>query len=118
MIPANELAAMRTTVFGSFDVTVTWQRKSVASDGYGSGTETWNTLGTLTCNIIKPSAAMIQEYAARLSVTVSLMIRYNPTNALAVGDRIRYAGKFYTVELIENAESYTVANDAILSAVQ
>lgn len=117
MLPSNEGMALAAVAFSSLDVTVTQQRASTASDGYGHSVDTWVTIGTVSCNVYAPRAAQLALYGSIIGSQWALMLRYNPANDLRQGDRIVYNGRNWLVQNIQNAESYTFTNDCLITVI-
>ena len=118
MLSAAELASISATVAGSLDITITRVRTTaVSKDGYGHSTSPTTSTATYLVNIIKPSATQLQAYADIIGSQRSLMIRFMPTSDIKQGDTIVYQGVNWTVQNLQNAESYTIGVEALITAV-
>lgn len=118
MLNAAEITAMTNIVASSLDVTVTVQRiTSPTQDGSGHLTGTYVTVGTAKVNIIKPSATQLQIYAGIIGSQWALMIRFMPTTDIREGDQLVYMSRNWKVQNIQNAESYTFSNDALITTI-
>lgn len=119
MLNAAEIASMTSVVASSLDTTVTVQRKTVTQDGYGHSITTYATVGTEPVNVTKPNASQLQAYADIIGAKVARIIRYMPTGSNIVeGAQIVYIGSNWLVQNILTADSYTFANDALITEVQ
>jgi hypothetical protein len=118
MLSAAEIASMTATVTGALDTTVTVQRKTTTQDTYGHTSGTYATVSTAQINATKPSASQLQAYADIIGAKVAYIIRYMPTSDIREGDQIVYIGKNWLVQNILTADSYTFANDALMTEVQ
>jgi hypothetical protein len=130
---------MTVTVAGSLDATVVVQRRTPSPDGYGHTTEVWNTISAMTpCNIFKPTASLLQQYALIIGSQAALMLRVMPTTDIREGDSVvvgsygmrafsqpflfGYSGHFqagsrWLVQNIQNAESYTIGIEALITLI-
>lgn len=117
MLPASEMAWMSAIVASSLDVTVTVQRKSAGQDIYGHANGTYTTTSTPKINICKPTSTQLQQFASIIGSQWALMIRFMPTTDIKEADHLLYNGQTWTVQNIQNAESYTFANEALITAV-
>jgi head-tail adaptor len=117
MLSDAEVASMRTTVQGALDVTLPLYRKAVTDDGYGHTTETWNLQGDVLMNIIRPSATQLQVYADVIGSQRALMIRVMDDADVREGDRLQYDSLNWLVQNIQNAESYTVTKEFLITVI-
>lgn len=117
MLSASELASMNSVIASSLDVTITVQRKSTGQDSYGHANASYATVGTAKCNVVKPSATVLQAYADVIGTQLALVIRFMPTSDIREGDQIVYNSKSWRVQNILSAESYTFANEALITVV-
>ena len=109
---------MTTLVTKTMDVQVTIQRGTVTgTDSYGHTTSTPNTIGTPLVNIIRPTDTQLQQFAGIIGSQRALLIRYMPTTDIRQGDTLVYGGINWKVNEILVSESYTVTNDALITAV-
>jgi hypothetical protein len=112
-----DVASITQTVASSLDATLPVYRKSTAIDGYGHSTETWTLVGTFNFNVFSASATVLQAYAAIIGTKNALMLRLMQTTDLREGDRVVYSSLNWLVNNIQNAESYTVTKEALITVV-
>jgi len=119
LLTASEIAAITTTVQGALDVTLPLYRKTTALDGAGHTTETYPGTPTsqVQCNIIKPSATLLQAYADIIGEQRAILIRVMQTTDVRQGDRIVYDGLNWKVQNLQDAESYTVTKEYLVTTV-
>jgi len=138
MLSSREIACMTSAVSASLDQQIILQRRTPSPDGYGHTTEIWTTVDTPRCNVFKPSATMLQAYAAIIGSQVSLMLRVLPTTDIREGDSVivgKYAlrtlgppavygvsnnyqlGNRWLVQNVQNSESYTIGVEALISLI-
>lgn len=117
MLSAAEIAAMQSTINSSLDVTITVKRKGAGQDVYGHANGTYTSIGTALVNIIKPSAVALQLFAEQIAAQKAVMIRFALTTDIQENDLIAYSNKDWKVQYVENAESYTFCNDALMTVV-
>ena len=119
MISSAELASQTVTVQASFDQSLPYYDKIVTTDGYGHSVETWPSQPTFTlaCNIRRPNVGELQAYADIIAGKKAMMLRYLPSQNVKEGARIVYQGTNWKVQPIEPPESYTVANDVLITEI-
>ena len=111
-------ARMTTLVAKTMDVQVTIIRNTVTgTDSYGHTVSAPTTIGTPLVNIIRPTDTMLQQFAGIIGSQRALLIRYMPTSDIRQGDTLVYSGINWKVSEILISESYTVTNDALITAV-
>ncbi len=112
-----EVAWMTPIVASSLDVSLPHQRKTVTQDGYGHNTETWVAQTNKQVNVIKPSAVQLNAYADIIGAQWATFIRFMQTTDIQRGDNLYYNGRWWLVQNIENAESYTFSQEALMTVV-
>lgn len=119
MLSASEIASMTATVAGSLDVSVTGRRANPVTDIYGhiSTSGGYTATGPFNVNVIKPNATQLSAYAEVIAAQKTQMIRFMPGD-IREGDEILFNGVYWKMHAIEDAESYTFANEALLVVVQ
>lgn len=117
MLSSAELASITATVASALDVTVTVQRTATGKDAYGHDNGGLSTVGTPMVNIYSPSGTYLQAYASLIGSQKAMMIRFLQTTDIRRGDIIIYNGQNWEVQRIDDADSYTVANDALITRV-
>src|SRR5438128_2285580 len=90
LLTAAEIASITATHAAALDQSVTLYRKSTASDTYGHKTETWNSQGSVSVNVFKPTASTLQAFAGIIGSSQALMLRFSSTTDIREGDRIVY----------------------------
>lgn len=120
MLSADQIAWMTAKVAQSLDVSITVKRGVLADDGYGHKTpSSLSTVGTFDVNVIKPTATQLQLFADIIGSQVGLIIRFMDTSDIREGDIIfGYLSRNWEVHNIQDAESYTFANEALIVSVQ
>lgn len=89
MVPAPVLAAARQAATASLDVPgIQVQRVTRTPDGYGTATETWATLATVSGAWAKPSASVMQAYAGLIGSLAAWVVRLPYGQACRNGDRL------------------------------
>jgi hypothetical protein len=120
LLTAAEITSMTALVASSLDVFLPLYRKSVAQDGYGHSVETYpgTPTSTVQVNVIKPSATDLQVYAAIIGTKEALLLRFIPAIAdIREGDRVVYRSGNWLVQNIQSNESYTFANEAVITVI-
>lgn len=119
LLSASEMTDITATVASSLDVSLPLYRKTITQDGYGHSIETYpNTpTATIQCNVIKPTASQLQIYADIIAGQKALFLRYMPISDVREGDRIVYQGQNWKVQPTESAESYTFANEVLITTI-
>lgn len=118
LLSANEIADITATVASSLDVTVTVLRDtSKVLDTYGHTTSGGTTSFTAQVNVIKPTVSQLQIYADIIAGQKALFLRYMPSSDVREGDHITYAGRQWIVQPTETAESYTFANEVLITTI-
>lgn len=91
LLSSAQLTALRTVASSALDISgIQVQRVTLADDGYGLRTETWNTLATVAGSEAKPSAAILAQYASRIGASASWVVRLPYGTTCAAGDRLVY----------------------------
>jgi len=119
LLTADEIAWITPIVVASLDQSLPLYHVTTALDGSGHTTETYPSTPSLmlACTISKPTATQLSTYANIIAGQRALMLRYMPTSDVREGDRIVYMGLNWKVQPLDNAESYTVANDVLITVV-
>jgi len=118
LLTADEIAWITPIVVASLDQSLPLYHVTTAPDGAGHMTETYPTLSfMLACTIGKPTATQLSTYADIIAGQRALTLRYMPTSDVREGDRVVYMGLNWKVQPLANAESYTVANDVLITVV-
>ena len=109
---------MTAVVNATFDVSVTIKRvPTPGQDSYGHTTGTPAQVGTALVNIIRPTDTQLQQFAGIIGSQRALMIRYGTATDIRQGDVVNYGGLDWKVQEILIAESYTFANDALITVI-
>jgi hypothetical protein len=119
MLNAAEMAWMQTQVASSMDTLVTVQRlpSPPTLDVYGHDIGVPATVGTPMVNVIKPSAARLQLYAGIIGSQRAEILRFMPTSDIREGDQIVYLGRNWMAHGLDNAESYSFANEVLITTI-
>lgn len=117
MLSATEIASQRATVQSALDVSLPWYRNTPGQDAYGHATESYTLAGTILCNIITPSATQLQLFAEKIGSQRSLIIRVMDTATIKEGDQVAYDGLRWLIQNLQDAESYTVTKEYVMSVV-
>lgn len=118
MLSPNEIASMSAVVASSFDVTVTVSRDtSKVKDTYGHTTSGGITSFSAQVNVFKPGATQLQIFADIIGSQDAVMIRFLPTTDIREGDTVLYNNKNWKVNNIQYADSYTFANNALMTVI-
>lgn len=89
MIPASELAALRATATSALDVSnVQIVRHTVVPDGYGTYSETTAVIATVSATEAKPTANVMQQYAAVIGTAESWTMRFPYGTSYRNGDHV------------------------------
>lgn len=119
LLNADEVTWITSTVSSSLDQSLPLYRPTKASDGYGHTTLTYpgSPTATIACNVGKPSATQLQAYADIIGTQEAMMLRFLQTTDIREGDRIVFQGENWLVQNVQNADSYTVTNDALMTII-
>ncbi len=115
MLSASELASIQTTVTSALDVTLPQYRSASTLDTYGHTTRARTLIGNIKCNIFKPSASKLQAFAEIVGSQQSIMLRMMQAEDVQEGDEFLYDDLYWIVNNIQDAESYTVTKEALLT---
>ena len=84
---------------------------------YGHTTRTRVSQGNIQCNILKPSATQLQTYADIIGAQRALVIRVMQASDVQEGDEFLYDGLYWVVNNMQDAESYTVTKEYLITVV-
>src|SRR5260221_4101637 len=116
MISPKEIASMSAVVASSLDVTITVSRDtSKVLDTYGHTTSGGTTSFSAQVNVYKPTAPQLAAYASVIGSRKAYMLRFMPTTDIREGDNVAYQGQNWEVQSVETGDSYTFANDALMT---
>lgn len=119
MIPAPELAALRAVATSALDMAgAVVQRATLADDGYGHQTQTWATITTVAAGLAKPTAAIMQAYAARIGTRESWVASLPYGTDCAEGDRLVVSGQTLTVQADLSVSSYSTLKQVLATAIE
>lgn len=110
MLTANEIAAMRSTVNASQPDTITIERLTIASDGAGGSTRTWNDHATVPA-IVSPADTQGSdpELGARAANVVSWTITVPAGTDVTTADRARYGTRRFEIRSVSAGRSYELS---------
>ena len=119
LLTTDETAWITAIVSSSLDQSLPLYRPTKASDGYGHTTLTYPGTPTamIACNVGHPSATQLQAYADIIGTQEAMMLRFLTTTDVREGDRIVFQGENWLVQNVQNADSYTFSNDALITVI-
>lgn len=84
---------------------VTFQRRTLVSDGAGGQTETWATVtGTPSKAFVKPVSGSERFASDRVEAIVRLRLVTRYTNKLTESDRVLIRGRAHNIRFLDNVE--------------
>lgn len=124
-ISATELAALQAAVNATLDQTCAIQRNTPTSSAYGTRSDSWATVATVSCHVAKPSASIAQQYADRIGALAAWVVRLPASADVRVGDathgsdQLVIGGKTtMRVQALLSPRSYPVATLVIAAEVE
>jgi hypothetical protein len=119
LLTASQLTYITSIVSRSFDQSLPLYRPTKVSDGYGHTTLTYPNVptSTIACNVGHPSATQLQSFADIIGTQEAMMLRFLSTTDVREGDRVVFQGENWLVQNVQNADSYTVTNDALMTII-
>ena len=120
MIPASELTALRATASAALDIAgVQIQRATRTDLGNGLQSNVWNTIATVAASEAKPSASIMQQYAAVIGSATSLMMRLPYGTSFHADDRIVMpSGDIRRIQVDLSDSSYSTCALILVAKVQ
>jgi SPP1 family predicted phage head-tail adaptor len=90
---------------GKLKEPVTFQRKTLTSDGAGGMTQVWATLsGAPTRAYVVPVSGSERYASDRVEATIRLRLVVRYTTALRESDRVQIRNKLHNIRFIDNIE--------------
>lgn len=90
---------------GMLSEPVTFQRKTLTSDGAGGMTQSWATVsGAPTRAHVRPVSGSERYASDRVEATVRLRLVVRYTTAILESDRVQIRGKVHNIRFIDNIE--------------
>jgi SPP1 family predicted phage head-tail adaptor len=90
---------------GKLKEPVTFQRKTLTSDGAGGMTQAWTTLsGAPTKAYVVPVSGSERYTSDRVEATIRLRLVVRYTTALRESDRVQIRNKLHNIRFIDNIE--------------
>ena len=90
---------------GKLKEPVTFQRRTLVSDGAGGQTESWTTVsGAPTRAHVMPTGGSERFIHDRTEATVRLRLVVRYTSALRESDRVQIRSKIHNIRFIDNVE--------------
>ena len=90
---------------GKLKEPVTFQRKTLTSDGAGGMTQAWATLsGAPTRAYVVPVSGSERYASDRVEATIRLRLVVRYTTALRESDRVQIRNKLHNIRFIDNIE--------------
>jgi SPP1 family predicted phage head-tail adaptor len=118
MLPASELAAMRTEAARILVESATWQRNTATAGSYGQPGETWATQGTVAAHIAPFSQTnQMQLEAERQREQPLFEILLPIETAIRAGDRLVIGSVTYFIQVADVNETWLVFTRAICTKV-
>jgi len=120
LLSAAQLAAFRAVASSALDISgVEVVRLTKADDGYGLRTESPATVATVAATEAKPSAAIMQQYAARIANVTSWVMRFPYGTDIRTGDQLVMPnGDTRLVQADLSDSSYSTANLYLVSEIR
>lgn len=119
MLDPRQLAALQAAATALLDIPgCVIQRRAPESDGLGSQTDNWTTVATLACGLAKPSAQIMQQYAARIGAQQAWTVRLPAGTDVRVDDQLVVSGLTLRVQAALNPASYSVSQRVLASEVR
>lgn len=90
---------------GKLKEPVTFQRKTLTSDGAGGMTQTWTTISAAPTRAYVLPVSGSERYASdRVEATVRLRLVVRYTSGLLESDRVQIRNKVHNIRFIDNIE--------------
>ena len=120
MLDPRQLAAMQARAAATLDIPgCVIQRVMVTADVWGAANASApTTVATVACGLAKPSAQLTQQYAARLGNQQAWLARFAAGTDVREGDTLLVSGLTLTVQAVLTPRSYSLATQALVSAVR
>src|SRR5487761_2652338 len=107
LIPADVLATIRAAATAALDIpSCVVQYATYTDTPLGHQSVTWTTRATVAASMRKPSAALMQVYAARIGTLAQWVVRMPYGTVCDHGDRLIINGQTLTVEADLSISSY------------
>jgi len=116
MLSAGELACMYDTIKSSLDQSLTLTRNTYTTES-GRQKISGSATNTIACNVIKPTASQLQEYASKIGSARSLVLRAMQDTDIREGDYVAYDGLNWKINGALNAASYSVTKKYLMVVV-
>ncbi len=113
----TELAQIRADVAGLLDQSAVIQRKTRVTDGYGTGTETLTTIGTVAASLKQPAATLLQNYDYLVASQRTWHVNLPDGTDCRQDDILTIGGRTMTVQVILTPQSYSVYVAALCAEV-
>lgn len=119
LLTTSETTWITSTVSSSLDQSLPLYRPTKSRDSYGHDTYTYpgTPTSTIACNIIKPTATVLQSYANIIGSQRALTLRVMSTTDVKERDRIVYDALNWEVQNLMDAESYTVTKEYLITVI-
>lgn len=118
MISSAELAALQTDANAALDQSCTIQRPTRVADGLGSYTETLATVATVSAIVNKPSANLMQQYAAKLGDVEIWQVLMPASTDVRENDVLTVGGQTLRVQVPFVPVSYEVLRMCLAAEVR
>lgn len=118
VVPSATLAVIRAQAAAALDISsCAVQYATNTADGYGHQSVTWTTRATVNASMRRPSAALMQVYAARIGTLAQWVVRLPYGTVCDHGDRLLINGQTLTVEADLSISSYSTAKVVLCAEV-
>src|SRR5215469_613961 len=107
MLSSAEMAWQAALVAASLDQTLTLSRDVMTTDSYGHQKPASTATSTIACNVTKPTASQLQEYADKIGSARSLILRAMQSTDIREGDHVAYDSLTWMVNGVLDAASYS-----------
>ncbi len=119
LLTATETASILATVTSALDQSLPLYTRSVGKDSSGHNTESYpgSPSGTLACNVLTPSATVLQTYAGIIGSKRALVLRVLTTATASAGDRVVYDSVNWRLQALIEQSSYRFTKRYLITTV-
>lgn len=119
MISADELAQIqRDTSFAVCDKTCIIKRKATTRDTYGSESETFNTIATVSCGMSQPSGGQLQNYDFIIGSLEAWQVHFPIGTNVQHQDHLMFEGLSLVVQVLLDVHSYPALLTVLASEIR
>ncbi len=118
MISASELARIQAdAVAAACDKSCVIQRKTVTPDGYGTGTEVFATIATVSAGMTQPTGTQLQNYDFLIGSLKAWQIKFPIGTDVKHQDHLVISGQTLVVQVILDPRSYPALLTVLASEI-